>query len=171
MGAYDRFKNADPMGVRQYIDPGDHYFLVKRTEQGPSKNPTKKNVEKTVVEFKVIKSDTMKEGSVCAMVETDASQGYFGNVLTFVAGILGYEVDDMKKDPDFDAVFASVFGEEQILTDMLVHCIAQQVKTTSPQAKSDVYTAKTWEPVEAAKYEEFGLIAPEGAYTGEEQAA
>src|SRR3989304_686394 len=120
MGAYDRFRNADPMGVGQFIEAGNHRFLVKRTIQGPSANPQTKNMEKTVVEFKIVRSNTMKIGSACSLVETDAKAGYFGNVLSFVAGILGYSIDEMKSDPDFDTVFNSVFGPDQILTEMLV---------------------------------------------------
>lgn len=166
-GAYDRFKNAEPMGVRQFIEAGNHRLLVKRTIQGPSQNPQKKNMEKTVVEFKIIRSDTMKIGSSCSLVETDDKAGYFGNVLSFVAGILGYGIDEMKADPDFDTVFTSVFGPDQILTEMLVDCVGQQVKTN---AGGD-YTAKTWEPVDASEYAEDSLIAPEGAYVRAEAAA
>jgi len=166
MGAYDRFRNADPMGVRQFIEAGNHRFLVKRTIQGPSANPQTKNMEKTVVEFKIVRSNTMKIGSACSLVETDAKAGYFGNVLSFVAGILGYSIDEMKSDPDFDTVFNSVFGPDQILTEMLVDCVAQQVKTT---AGGD-YTAKSWEPVDASEYAEDNLIAPDGAYTRQQAA-
>lgn len=160
MGAFDRFKSADIMGVRKYIEQGTHVLLVKRTEMGQSRNPTKKNTEKTVIEFKVVESDTMRVGEMTALVEVDTSQGYYGNVLSFVAGILGYAVDEMKADPSFDEVFANVFGEEQILTGMLVRCIAQQVKT---KAGGD-YTAKSWEPIPASEYERYGLMAPDGAY-------
>ena len=167
MGAYDRFKSADVMGVRQYIEPGKHRLLVKRTEMGPSKNPQKKGMEKTVVEFKVIRSDSMKLQSSCSLVETDTSQGYAGNVLAFTAGILGYTVDDMKADEAFDQVFDGCYGKEQILVGMLVDCVAQQVGT---QAGGE-YTAKTWEPVPASEYGEDGLIAPDGAYAPEAAAA
>lgn len=163
-GIYSRFKDADPMGVREYIKEGKHRFLVKRTEMGPSKNPQKKNMEKTVIEFKVIRSDTAKVGTACSFVETDDKEGYAGNVLSFVAGILGYTIDELKADEDFEAVFDGVFGTDQILVGMLVDCNAQQVKTT----KGGDYTAKSWEPVPASEYEADGLVAPDGAYTGED---
>jgi hypothetical protein len=165
MGVYDRFRLAEPMGVRQYTDPGDHFFLVRRAIQRQTTNPQKKG-EVTVVEFKVLESNTMKVGQVCSLVETEPSQGYFGNVLAFVAGILGYTIDEIKADPDFNKVFDGCFGPAQILTDMVVHCIAQQVKTTSPQAKTEFYTAKTWEPVDARDYARWSLAAPDGAYAG-----
>ncbi len=172
MGAYDRFKTADVMGVRQYIEPGTHVLLVKRTEQGKSKNPKHKGaVEKTVVEFKVLKSDTMKEGCSCSLVEMETNQGYFGNVLAFTAGILGNTIDEMRGDADFDEVFSNAYGEAQILVGMLVKCVAQQVATTSTGAKSPEYTAKSWEPVDAADYEDFGLVAPPGAWTAHGEGA
>lgn len=162
MGAYDRFKNADPMGTRAFIEEGDHILLVKRTIQGPSTNPLTPSVEKTVVEFKIIKStnEKMKPANMCSLVEVSSKQGYGGNVLSFVTGILGYTIDEMKADPQFDAVFAGCFGVDQILTEMLVRCTAQKVKTG---AGGD-YTAKSWEPIEAPAYEQYGLIAPDGAY-------
>lgn len=167
MGAYDKFKSADVMGTRQWIEPGDHILLIRQCQMGPSKNPLKKGQENTIVTYRVIQSDSMKPGTTCSLVETDAQQGYAGNVLAFVAGVMGYTIDELKADEDFDAVFDGCFGTEQILTDMLVRCTAQQVKTT----KGGDYTAKTWEPVEAAKYEDFGLTAPDGAYVDEEEAA
>lgn len=165
MGAFDRFRTAEVMGVRQYIEPGLHVLLVKRTDMGPSKNPQKKNMERTVVEFKVVQSDTLKAGSACSLVETDEQDGYAGNVLAFTAGILGYGIDEMKADPHFEQVFDGAYGKDQILTGMLVACNAQQVATK----KGGTYTAKTWEPVLASMYSEFGLIAPDGAFTGEEE--
>lgn len=171
MGAFDRFKNADPMGVRSYILPGKHVLLVKRTDMSQSKNPQKKGQEKTVVEFKIIESDTMKVGESVSLVETEASQGYFGNVLAFTAGILGMGIDEMKRDPDFDSIFEGAYGQEQIFVGMLVRCVAQQVPTTSKDAKSDVYTAKTWEPILASDYAKWSLEAPNGSYTGPTQAA
>lgn len=174
MGAFDKFKNADVMGVRNYIKEGKHVLLIRRTEQGMSKHPKKKDVEKTVVEFKVIASEPLEEGGncmkvgeICSLVEMETSQGYAGNVLAFVAGVLGLPIDDMKADESFDEVFGNVFGAEQIFTNMLVFCTAQQVPTTSPDAKSDVYTAKTWEAVPASDYAQFNLVAPDGAYTPE----
>ncbi len=159
-GVYSRFQTAEPMGVRSWIPEGDHILLVKRTEMSQSKNPTKKNIEKAIIEFKTVKSDTVKPGKIVSLVEMESSQGYLGNVLSVTAGILGMSIDDMKADPSFDSIFDGVWGQDQILTDMLVHCIAQQVKT---QAGGD-YTAKTWEPVEASMYAEYGLIAPQGAF-------
>lgn len=171
MGAYDRFKNADPMGVRSYILAGKHVLLVKRTDQSMSKHPNRKGQEKTVVEFKIIESDTMKVGESVSLVETEASQGYFGNVLAFTAGILGMGIDEMKNDPDFDVIFEGAYGKEQILVGMLVKCVAQQVPTTSSTAKSEVYTAKTFEPVLATDYGKWNLIAPNGSYAGPQDAA
>jgi len=166
VGAFDRFRDSEIMGVRQYIEPGKHRLLVKRASMGPSKNPEKKklNQENTIIEFKIVRSDTMKVGSVCNLVEVSTAQGYEGNVLLVTAGILGYEVEKMRKDPAFDSIFEAAFGEEQIFCGMCVDVVAQQVKTT----KGGDYTAKTWEPVLASEYEEDGLIAPDGAYTGPE---
>lgn len=170
MGAFDRFRvNKDgtpiqPMGVRNYIKPGDHYLLVRRATQRQSTNPQKKGNEITVVEFKVLQSDTMRVGEVTSLVETELQQGYFGNVLAFVAGALGYGIEEIQADPDFDEIFDGIFGGDQVLVDMVVHCVAQQVATTSPQAKSKEYTAKTFEAVDARDYAKWGLIAPDGAY-------
>ena len=171
MGAYDRFKNLDAvMGVRNWIKEGNHVLQVRRTEMSKSKNPQKKGIEKAVVEFKTIKSDTQKVGQICSLVEMESNQGYTGNVLMVTAGILGMDHEKMVEDPDFDAIFDAAWGTEQIFTGMLVRCGAQQVKTS----KGGDYTAKTWEPVPAAEYPEFGLIAPDGAYVpseGEDAAA
>ena len=164
MGIWDRFKTANVMGVRNYIKEGHHILQVKRCEMGMSTNPQKKGVEKAVVEFKIIESDTMKVGQLCSLVEMDTSMGYAGNVLAFVAGIMGYDVEALKEDPDFESVFDGVWKEQQILVDMLVDCTAQQVKTT----KGGDYTAKSWEPILASDYEKWALIAPDGSYTGEE---
>lgn len=183
MGAYDRFKNAEPMGVRNYITPGKHRLLVKRSNMSPSTHPNRPNQEKAVVEFKVIRSEqlmdkdgnpatdkagkpfpAMKVGESCSLVETSAQQGYFGNVLAFTAGILGYGIEEMKNDPDFDNVFIGCWGPDQLMTGMLVDCVAQQVDTTSASAKSDVYTAKTWEAVHASEYANHALEAPDGAF-------
>ncbi len=160
MGAYDRFKDAEPMGVRKYIEPGAHRLLVRRTVQGPSTHPDRKGKEKTVVELKIVRSDTMKVGETCSLVETEGSAGYFGNVLEFTAGILGYGVDEMKKDEQFNEVFGGCWGPDQLLIDMLVDCVAQKVGTT----KGGEYTAKTWTPVHASEYEKDGLVAPNGAF-------
>ncbi len=171
MGAYDRFKTADVMGVRSYIQAGEHILLVKRTDQSQSKHPSRKGQEKTVVEFKIIKSTTMKVGESCSLVETEASQGYFGNVLAFTAGILGLGIDEMRADEQFDETWTDAYGERQVLVGMLVKCIAQQVATSSSTAKSDVYTAKSWEPVATKDYAEFALIAPQGSWPGPEEKA
>ncbi len=167
MGAYDRFKDtSNIMGVRAYILPGNHTLLVKRSEMAPSTNPQKKGEEKTVVEFKVIESDTMKVGSTCSLVEVESSQGYLGNILVYVAGLLGENVDRFVLDPDFDETFAAIFEINQISTGMLVRCTGQQVKTK----EGGDYTAKTWDPVHVSEYAQFGLIAPEGSYEGAETA-
>lgn len=160
MGAFDKFKSAEVMGVRQYIIAGQHRFMVKRAEMGPSKNPQKPNLERTIIEFSIVKSTTMEEGAICALIEVSSNQGYYGNVLNAVAGIMGYEVEDMRDDKDFDATFLGVFGEAQIIAGFLVDCVAQQVKT---KAGGD-YTAKTWSPVGASQYAKHSLIAPEGAF-------
>ncbi len=164
---YSKFQSAEVMGVRQYIEVGTHRLLVKRTEMGPSKNPQKKNMEKTVVEFKIIESSTMKVGESCSLVETDEQAGYYGNVKAFVAGILGNTIDEMTVDPDFNATFAAIFETDQILTGFLVDCVAQQVGTT----KGGEYTAKSWEAVPASEYGQYNLIVPEGAYEPPEAAA
>lgn len=168
MGIFDKFKNADVMGVRQYIEEGNHRLLVKRVSQFMSKNPLTKNQENVTIEFKVIRTTPkepdqkpqLKVGMTCNLVETSKSQGYEGNVLAAVAGILGLSIDEMKADDDFDDVFGSVFNEDQLLTGILVDCTAQKVKT---KAGGD-YTAKTWEPVRASEYAQHGLEAPAGAY-------
>lgn len=159
MGIFDKFKNADVMGTRQYIEDGIHIFEIRRTEQGPSKNPKHRGVEKTVVEFTVIESDTMKQGITTSLVELETLQGYAGNVLSFVAGVLGVTVDDLKADDDFEAIFGGVFGTDQIFTGMLVKCVAQKVQTK----KGTDYTAKSWYPVAAGDYPKYGKTAPEGA--------
>jgi len=168
MGRFDAYKNADVMGARSYIVEGDHYFLVKRAEQSPSTNPKSKATEKTIIDFKILKTDTMRVGSMTAFVDVDTSQGYLGNIVSCVAGILGYKTpQEFQADDNFESCMESVFDVEQILVGMIVHCIAQNMKT---KEKLD-YTVKTWEPYEASKYEAFGLIAPDGAYTGEDSAA
>ncbi len=166
-GVYDRFKTADPMGVRSWIPEGNHVLLIKRTDLSMSKNPLKKNVEKAIVEFKVIESDTVSPGKIVSLVEMETSQGYLGNVLAVTAGVLGLSIDEMKADQDFDATFDAFWGTSQVVTDMLVRCTAQQVKTT----KGGDYTAKTFEAVHASEYEKFGLIAPAGAYGSSEEEA
>ncbi len=167
MGAYDRFKEADPMGVRSWIVEGTHILLIKRTEMSQSKNPKTKGKEKAIIEFKTVKSDTVNAGKIMSLVEMETNQGYFGNVLAVTAGVLGYTIDDMKADEDFDAVFDGFWGSQQFCTDMLVRCIAQQTTTT----KGGEYTAKTWEAIPASEYPEYNLIAPSGAYVPEERAA
>ena len=161
MGIFDKFKNAETMGTRQYIEEGIHVFEVKRTEQGLSKNPKSRGVEKTVVEFTVVDSDTMKPGISCSLVELETLQGYAGNVLSFVAGVLGVSIEELKADVDFESVFGGVFGTDQILTGQLVRCVAQKVQTK----KGTDYTAKAWAPVYAEDYHKYGREAPEGAPT------
>ncbi len=161
MGAYDKFKGVEAMGVRAYIEPGDHVLLVRRTEQGPSKNPQTKGVEKTVIEFKIVKTSTMGVGKICSLVELDNQQGYLGNVNAFVAGILGLTTEELFADPDFEQLYGSIFGMDSILVDTLVHCVAQHTDTQA----GGKYTAKTWDPVDAADYAQYGLIAPQGAWT------
>ena len=160
-GAYDRFKGAQPIGVKSWIIEGTHILEVRRTEMSKSKNPLKKNVEKAIVEFKVIESDTVAPGKIMSLVEMETNQGYDGNVMAVTAGILGNDIEELQADPGFESVFDSFWGEEQVCTGFLVRCIAQQVKT---QAGGD-YTAKTWEAIPADEYEKYGKIAPNGAYT------
>ncbi len=195
-GKYDRIRTAEVMGVRRYIEEGDHILLIKRCQQATSTNTEKTknnpNLEKVVIDFKVVATELL-EGSTmidpgdgkpakkaqgrlaefdplrinesCSLVETSESQGYGGNVLSVTAGVLGMTTAAMSEDPNFDAIFESAFvSAEQIFAGMLVRCIAQQVKTTSPKAKSPVYTAKTWEAVPAADYAKYGFVAPAGAY-------
>jgi hypothetical protein len=159
MGIFDKFKNADVMGTRQYIEDGIHILEIRRTEQGASKNPKHRGVEKTVVEFSVVESDTMKAGITTSLVEMETLQGYAGNVLSFVSGVLGVAVDDLKNDDDFEQIFGGVFGTDQIFTGMLVKCVAQKV----PTKKGTEYTAKSWYPVAAGDYEKYGKKAPDGA--------
>ena len=75
MGIFDKFKNAETMGTRQYIEEGIHIFEIRRVEQGMSKNPKSRGVEKTVVEFAVAESDSMKAGISCSLVEMETLQG------------------------------------------------------------------------------------------------
>jgi hypothetical protein len=159
MGIFDKFKNAEVMGTRQYIEDGIHVLEIRRTEQGASKNPKSRGVEKTVVEFAVVESDNMKNGITCSLVEMETMQGYAGNVLSFVAGVLGITVDDLKGDDDFEQIFGGVFGTDQIFTGMLVKCVAQKVQTK----KGTDYTAKSWYPVPAGEYGKYGKTAPAGA--------
>jgi hypothetical protein len=160
MGAYDRFRESSPMGVRSWVVEGDHVLELKRTEMSASKNPKNKNIEKAIVEFVTIESDTVKPGKIMSLVEMESGQGYLGNVLAVTAGVLGYTIDEMKADADFDATFDGFWGTDQICTGFLVRCHAQQIKT---QAGGD-YTTKTWEAVPAADYPKYGKIAPDGAY-------
>ncbi len=156
MGAYDRFRNADPMGARNYIKPGQHVFLVTGTEQGASKNPQKPGVEKSLVNFRIMKSDTMKAGEVTALVEMSTGQGYLGNVLAFTCGILGFDIAEVRPDPNrskedeaaIEAMFDAVWGTQQMCVGMLVACTAQKSDTSD-------YTNKIWAPVPAAQYPEY----------------
>jgi hypothetical protein len=159
MGIFDKFKNAETMGTRQYIEEGIHVFEIRRTEQGLSKNPKSRGVEKTVVEFSVVESDTMKIGISCSLVELETLQGYAGNVLSFVAGALGVSIDEFKADDDFESIFGGVFGTDQILTGQLIRCVAQKVQTK----KGTDYTAKSWAPVYAEEYSKYGKQAADGA--------
>jgi hypothetical protein len=159
MGIFDKFKTAETMGTRQYIEEGIHVFEIRRVEQGLSKNPKSKGVEKTVVEFSIVESDAMKAGISCSLVEMETLQGYAGNVLSFVAGVLGVTVDDLKADEDFENVFGAVFGTDQLFTGMLVKCVAQKVATK----KGGEYTAKSWMPVHAEDYAKYDREAPSGA--------
>jgi hypothetical protein len=190
-----RFRNADIMGVRRYIEEGTHVLLVKRASQALSKNTDKlkKNptLENTIIEFKVIKTELsagtemivddagkptkkadgalapfepLRPNESVSLCETSEGAGYLGNVLTVTAGILGMTVDEMNADENFDAFFDGAYGPAQIFVGMLVRCVAQQVKTTGANAKSPVYTAKSWEAIPVEEYEEYGLVAPEGAF-------
>jgi hypothetical protein len=195
------FREADVMGVRRYIEAGSHVLLIKRTDQGASRNTektkTNKELQRTVIEFKVvatellpgyeyIEGDPKKKGWVrgplgaslgeagdfrpmavgesCSMAETSENQGYFGNVLAFVAGVLGMGIDEMKNDPAFNDIFLGVFSPAQILAGQLVRCVAQQVPTTSAKAKSKVYTAKTFEAIHANDYQLYGIEPIPSAY-------
>lgn len=159
MGIFDKFKNAETMGTRQYIEEGIHVLEIRRIEQGMSKNPKSRGVEKTVVEFSVVESDSMKAGISTSLVEMETLQGYAGNVLSFVAGVLGVTVDELKADSDFESIFGSVFGSDQIFTGMLVRCVAQKVLTK----KGGEYTAKSWSPVHAEDYAKYDREPPAGA--------
>jgi len=159
MGIFDKFKNAETMGTRQYIEEGIHVFEIRRVEQGMSKNPKSRGVEKTVVEFLIVESDSMKPGISCSLVEMETLQGYAGNVLSFVAGVLGVSIDELKADDDFENVFGAVVGSDQLFTGMLVKCIAQKV----PTKKGGEYTAKSWLPVHAEDYAKYDREAPSGA--------
>ncbi len=165
MGAFDRFKNADPMGTRKFITAGNHTLMIKRVQQGLSANPKTQGVEKTVVEFKVLESDSKEHpvGSSCSLVEMSNKEGYDGNVLKFVAGALGETIEAMKglDEQTFEDFFSRIFGADQLLTNMIVRCSATQTKTT----KGGDYTAKEWEAVPARMYEKYGMTAPDGAYT------
>lgn len=158
VGAYTRFKTAQPMGVKSWIIEGTHILEVRRTEMSNSKNPLKKNVKKAIVEFKVIESDTVAPGKIVSLVEMETNQGYDGNVMAVTSGVLGNSTEELQADPDFEAVFDAFWGEQQVVTGFLVRCIAQQVKT---RAGGD-YTAKTWEAILADEYEKYGKIAPNG---------
>lgn len=156
---FAKFRGASPMSDRNWIVPGQHTFEIRRMNIGPSKNPMNKGVEVCVCEVKILQSDTMKVGDVCAFVDTDKNPkgGYLGNVLALVAGILGVSIDEMNADPDFESIFDGAFGPNQYFTGLLVKCIAQKSATSE-------YTQKKWEAVPAKMYPEFGLIAPEGAF-------
>ncbi len=165
-GAYSRFRNANVMGVRKYIEEGDHVLLIKRTDQAMSTNPKKKGLERTVVEMKIVETnnpDNMKPGNSCSLVECEPAPGYLGNILAFVAGVMGETIDEINaySEEQFEDTFDSVFGVSQVFTGQLVRVIAQKVPTTA----GGEYTAKTWEPVDARDYEKYGLVAPQGAWT------
>ena len=193
---FDSFRSADVMGVRRYIEAGDQILLVKRTDMSKSKNTEKlksnPTLEKTVVEFKVIKTqlpdgmvydvdeagkkkltvtdtlgtfEPLRLNESCSLTEVSSSQGYFGNVLAFTAGVLGLTIDEMKADAQFDVFFDGAYGPLQIFSSMLVRCIAQRVKTKpGADGKPGVYTAKTWEAVPWSEYAEYGLVAPDGSF-------
>lgn len=166
---FSRFRDAQVMGVRNYIPAGQHVLLARRFEMSLSKNPKNEGKEKSIIEFKIIQTnhDKSRPGEIVSLVEMSTSQGYYGNVKAVTAGMFGMSIEEMEKDPEFDTYFNLVWGEQQILVGHLVRCTAQQVKT---QAGGD-YTAKSWEAVPARMYAEFGLIAPNGAFDDSQGAA
>jgi hypothetical protein len=174
MGLFDKFRSADIMGVRQYIEPGEHIFLITSNKCGPTKNPqAPKGQENFIAEFKVIKTVPMDdkqekklvEGMVCSLVETSNQQGYEGNVVSYVAGVLGMTPQEFQLDPASEQVLHDVTEEDQIFVGLLVRCSAQMVKTK----KDKDYTAKLFQPVPAEAYASYGMVAPDGAYDGEWQ--
>ena len=118
-----------------------------------------RNLTQLIVEFSIVESDSMKAGISCSLVEMETLQGYAGNVLSFVAGVLGVSIDELKADDDFENVFGAVVGSDQLFTGMLVKCIAQKV----PTKKGGEYTAKSWLPVHAEDYAKYDREAPSGA--------
>lgn len=164
-GRFDRFRKAQVMGVRAYIQAGQHVLLCRSFAMRLSKHPKKEHVENSIIEFQIVQTNStlQRVGERCSLVEVSSSEGYYGNVKAVTAGILGMGIVDMEQDPAFEDIFDAVWGEKQILVNQLVRCSAQQVKTS----KGGDYTAKTWQAVPASMYAEFGLIAPDGAFQGE----
>jgi hypothetical protein len=170
---FSKFRDADIMGVRQYIEEGHHLLQVGPIKNDMTKNPMKaSNIENFIAEFKVIRTkplkdeqkDVLKENMTCSLVETSAQQGYAGNVVSFVAGVLGMTAREFQSDENSGNVLRAVCQEEQILAGMLVRCRAQKVDTKKTAQTGQQYTAKSWEPVPAREYAEYGLTPPEGTY-------
>lgn len=169
---FAKFRTADIMGVRQYIEEGDHILQIGPVKNDQSKNPMKQTVENFIAEFKVIQTtplkedqtEVLKENMTCSLVETSAQQGYAGNVVSFIAGVLGVTAREFQADPESEGLLAAVVGEEQILSGMLVRCRAQKVDTKKTATTGQKYTAKAWEPVPASAYARYGVTPPPGCY-------
>lgn len=163
-GRFSKFRDAQVMGVRSYILEGQHVLMARRFHMGVSNHPKKKEagVQNSIIEFKIIETNNAKcrPGEIVSLVEVSTSEGYYGNVKAVTAGILGMSIEAMEKDDDFDAIFDQVWGEQQILVNHIVRCSAQMVTTKN----NTPYTAKSWEAIPARMYQEWGLIAPVGAF-------
>lgn len=173
MGLFDKFRSADIMGVRQYIEEGNHLLLCGAIKHGNTKNPTKaQNLENFIGEFTVVQTTPLKpdqkdklvEHMTCSLVETSAQQGYEGNVVSFVSGVLGMTPAEFQRDPESEGMLKAIVGESQILAGMLVWCSAQKVDTKKTATTGQQYTAKTWKPVPARDYAKYGYEAPTGTY-------
>lgn len=171
---FKKFRDADIMGVRQYIEEGVHLFLIGAIKNEGSKNPLKQTVENFIAEFKVIETQPLsetqpedkrlKKDQTCSLVETSAQQGYAGNVVSFCAGVLGMTPREFQTDPESEQMLRAICGESQILGGMLVRCRAQKVDTKKTKDTGQQYTAKSWEPVPASEYAKYGLEPPTGTY-------
>jgi hypothetical protein len=174
---FNKFRGADIMGVRQYIEPGDHILLIKSNQCRETKNPQapagQENFigEMTVIKTKPLTPDqkqVLREGMTCNLVEISTKQGYAGNVVSYVAGVLGYDAREFQADADSENVLRDVCGEEQLISGFLVRCKAQKVATAPKNGKAaGEYTAKVFEPVPKEAYAGYGVTAPDAAYEGD----
>lgn len=175
---FKKFRDADIMGVRQYIEPGDHILLIKSNQCRETKNPqAPAGQENFIGEFTVVKTkplspdqkEKLREGMTCSLVETSTKQGYAGNVVSYIAGTLGMDAREFQADPDSEGTIRGVVGEDQLIAGMLVRCKAQKVQTRPKPGKTEPgeYTAKVFEPVPRSAYASYGIVPPDAAYDGE----